>query len=226
MSEITDRTPVSEEKEVLKEKALEAEHEQATRESTSLTILKFLRILKFRLFNQGPLISAMWMFNMIVRRLTGVDFKPYCEITPDLFVGGQFRKRGLPAMASWGISAVVSLRLEYDDRKAGIAPAHYLYLPTPDDGAPALNQLQEGTQFIQKEISSGGKVYIHCGAGVGRAATMAAAYLASTGLRVDEAWKKIRTVRPFIRPSVQQVSQLERFVQSNQVQAGSQRQSG
>ncbi len=222
MTEITDNQPAADEEEILKEEALVAEQQQATRESTALTLQKFLRILKFRLFNQGPRISAMWLFNILFRRLTGAPYRPYSQVTPDLFVGGQYWKRGWPAMASWGISAVVNLRLEYDDQKAGIAPERYLYLPTADDGAPALKQLQEGTRFIQDEISSGGKVYIHCGAGVGRAATMAAAYLVATGLTPDEAWKKIRAVRPFIRPSIQQVDRLEQFARLDGTQAGNQ----
>lgn len=224
MTEMTDSNHITDEEEILKEEALVAEQERATRESTSLTVQKFLRILKFRLFNQGLRISAMWLFNILVRRLTGAPYRPYSEVTPDLFVGGQYRQKGWPAMASWGISAVVNLRLEYDDQKAGIAPSRYLYLPTPDDGAPALQHLQEGTRFIQEEVATGGKVYIHCGAGVGRAATMAAAYLVSTGLTVDEAWKKIRAVRPFIRPSIHQVDQLERFAKLTQAQSGRHRQ--
>ena len=40
---------------------------------------------------------------------------------------------------------------------------------------------------------------------------MAAAYLMSTGMSVNEAWTFIRAVRPFIRPMTPQVEQLERF---------------
>jgi len=68
-----------------------------------------------------------------------------------------------------------------------------------------------GVEFITAEIEQGGSVYIHCGSGIGRAATMAAAYLVSTGLTEDEAWARIRTVRPFIRPTPVQVEQLRRF---------------
>jgi len=80
-----------------------------------------------------------------------------------------------------------------------------------DDTAPSLVDLQKGVAFIQEAAARGGGVYVHCGAGVGRAAAMAAAYLVSTGLSPDEAWARIREVRPFVRPQAVQVEQVERF---------------
>ncbi|UCC61735.1 MAG: dual specificity protein phosphatase family protein, partial [Anaerolineae bacterium] len=112
---------------------------------------------------------------------------------------------------SQGITAVVNMRVEFDDNDDGIAPQRYLYLPTVDDQAPSLEQLHKGVAFIAAEVAEGGGVYVHCGAGVGRAATMVAAYLVSTGLKPDEAWARIRAVRPFIRPTAAQVKQLGRF---------------
>jgi protein-tyrosine phosphatase len=106
---------------------------------------------------------------------------------------------------------VVNLRVEFDDEEAGIAPPLYLYLPTVDDDAPTLEQLRAGARFIAEQVSEEGAAYVHCGSGVGRAATMAAAYLISTGLTSDQAWKRIREVRPFIRPSRVQLEQIERY---------------
>jgi protein-tyrosine phosphatase len=103
------------------------------------------------------------------------------------------------------------MRIEFDDQEAGVAPPRYLYLPTVDDTAPSLEHLQQGVAFIEQEIAQGGGVYVHCGSGVGRAPTMAAAYLVRTGLTPEQAWARIRKVRPFIRPTAVQVAQLERF---------------
>jgi protein-tyrosine phosphatase len=103
------------------------------------------------------------------------------------------------------------MRIEYDDAQAGVAPPRYLHLPVVDDEAPALDQLREGSDFIAREIADGGAVYVHCGSGIGRAATMAAAYLISTGLAPDEAIMRIRKKRPFIRPTSLQLAQLERY---------------
>jgi dual specificity MAP kinase phosphatase len=69
--------------------------------------------------------------------------------------------------------------------------------------------------FIMEEITRGGGIYVHCKSGVGRAATMAAAYLISTGLTPDRAWARIRKARPFIRPTAIQMEQIERFAARN-----------
>jgi protein-tyrosine phosphatase len=106
---------------------------------------------------------------------------------------------------------VVNLRIEFDDADAGIAPERYLYLPTEDDHAPTLEALSRGVAFIMEEIKSGGAVYVHCGSGIGRAATMAAAYLIDSGLTPDEAWAGVREARPFIRPTPPQLQQIERY---------------
>jgi protein-tyrosine phosphatase len=106
---------------------------------------------------------------------------------------------------------VVNLRVEFDDAEAGIAPERYLYLPTEDDHAPTLEVLSMGVTFIADEIKGGGAVYVHCGSGIGRAATMAAAHLIDSGLTPDEAWARIRKARPFIRPTPPQLQQVEHY---------------
>jgi protein-tyrosine phosphatase len=105
----------------------------------------------------------------------------------------------------------VNLRSEFDDAAHGIEPDAYLWLPTHDDHAPSLDQLRSGVAFIGQAIEGGGKVYVHCASGVGRAPTMAAAYLVSTGLSPDQAWAQIRRVRPFIRPTPPQLAVIDQF---------------
>jgi protein tyrosine phosphatase (PTP) superfamily phosphohydrolase (DUF442 family) len=174
-------------------------------------IAKRVGILWSRLTQQGLRVTALWAADHIVRIVTGAPIRSLSQITPQLYVGGQYRRRGWPRLAARGITAVVNLRIEFDDNDAGIAPPCYLYLPTVDDAPPALEQLREGAAFIAEELARGGGVYVHCGAGVGRAATMAAAYLVSTGLTPAQAWARIWKVRPFIRPNPVQKAQVERF---------------
>ena len=114
-------------------------------------------------------------------------------------------------MEARGITSVVDMRVEFDDREAGIAPPRYLHLRVIDDQAPTLEQLREGCAFIAEELAEGGTVYVHCGSGIGRAATMAAAYLISTGQTDQEAWALIRASRPFIRPTPPQFEQIRRL---------------
>jgi protein tyrosine phosphatase (PTP) superfamily phosphohydrolase (DUF442 family) len=176
-----------------------------------MTLTRGLAILWRRFTEQGVRVTAMWAADHAVRILTGAPIRRVSQITPHLHVGGQYRARGWPRMAARGITAVINLRIEFDDEAAGIAPPQYLYLPTVDDHAPTLDQLRAGAEFVAEVVAQEGGVYIHCASGVGRAATMAVAYLISTGLSPDRAWMAIRQVRPFVRPTAVQFEQIEHF---------------
>jgi hypothetical protein len=176
-----------------------------------LGVLKGVQIVSSRLIEQGICATALWALDHAVRRVTGAPIRSVSQITPQLCIGGQYRRRGWPRLEARGITAVVNMRIEFDDRAAGIAPERYLYLPTTDDHAPSLEDLEAGAAYIAQESARGGVVYVHCGSGVGRAPTLAAAYLVRTGLSPAQAWDRIHRARPFIRPTAVQVEQLERF---------------
>jgi predicted protein tyrosine phosphatase len=175
------------------------------------TLRKGLAILWQRLTGQGLGVTTLWATDHVTRFATGAPLRRVSQITPQLFIGGQYRRRGWRALTERGITAVINMRIEYDDNDAGIAPPRYLHLPTVDDDAPTLEHLRVGAAFIGEELGRGGAVYIHCKSGIGRAASMAAAYFVTTGLTPEEAWTKIHAVRPFVRPTPVQIAQIERF---------------
>jgi protein-tyrosine phosphatase len=164
-------------------------------------------------FVDNPWYALLALWELLVRFATGVPIERFSKITPELYVSGQYRSKGKAALTKRGITAVVNLRTEYDDAAAGIAPPTYLRIKTVDNTPPTIEQLKQGVDFIHDEIERGGKVYIHCAAGVGRAPTLAAAYLISRGLTVQEAWGKIRAVRPFIRPTQGQRDQIDQYAE-------------
>ena len=143
--------------------------------------------------------------------VTGRPVLKYCQITPHLFVGDQYRRPGKRKLARLGINGTVNMRIEFDDAAHGLCLAYHAHLPTIDDTAPALGDLKKGVAFIEDVVAQGGKIYIHCRGGLGRAPTMAAAYLISCGHELDEALTLIRKVRPFISLQPEQLEQLERF---------------
>ena len=115
-------------------------------------------------------------------------------------------------MREYGITAVVNLReSRFSDEKAGIGGDRYLHLATIDNTPPSREDLIRGVDFITDEIATGGKIYVHCGVGVGRAPTLAAAYLISTGLTPDDALRAISAVRPFVHLTVSQRAVLDEF---------------
>jgi len=183
-----------------------------------MKVFKGLGILWRRLTEQGLVVTAWWAADHAARILSGAPLRCVSQITPQLHVGGQYRRRGWSRMAARGITAVVNMRVEFDDQEAGIAPSRYLHLRVVDDQAPTLEQLDEGCAFIREELARGGVVYVHCGSGIGRAATMAAAYFISTGETEQSAWALIRKARPFIRPTPPQLEQIARFAAEGQEQ--------
>ena len=123
-------------------------------------------------------------------------------------------------MRKLGITTVVNMREESDDGPRGLGMDHYLWVGTTDDAPPTLKELADGARFIEQQISKGRGVYIHCAAGVGRAPTMAAAYLISQGATAEAAWGTIRAGRPFIRPTPPQIRAIAAFERQYRRPAG------
>jgi hypothetical protein len=176
-----------------------------------VSLWKQLRHLSRQIRQQGMKMTLLEALDQWRRITLGAPGERFTRITPELYCGGQHLRRGLPILKGRGITAIINMRREADDARKKRTLARYLHLPTIDNTPPTLEHLFEGVQFIQTELSQGGKVYIHCWEGVGRAPTMTAAYLVSTGLSTAEAWAMIRGVRPFIRPTPMQQAQLEQF---------------
>ncbi len=166
----------------------------------------------FSLLRVGPRAIAQRFIDQGSRRWTGRPVWRFSRITPQLYVGGQHRRRGLGAMGSEGITAVVNMREAHLDRAHyRLEHPRYLHLATRDNTPPTMDDLLRGAVFIHEEISAGGKVYVHCGVGVGRAPTQAAAYLIYTGMSAEEALATIRACRPFIHLTSRQRQQLDEF---------------
>jgi len=172
---------------------------------------RIIEILLRELRRRGLWVALQYTIDHVVRLSSGAPPEIYSRITDQVHVGGQYTAAGWHRLQRRGVTAVVNLRDEFDDASAGIAPPHYLYLPTIDDTPPTIAQLSQGVRFIQSEIALGGQVYVHCMLGVGRSATMVAAYLVATGMTPPTAWKAIRRHRPFIQPTLGQQARLTEF---------------
>jgi hypothetical protein len=174
-------------------------------------IAKGIRIVVARLREQGLRTTGLWFTERTARIIVGVSPARTSRILPNLCVGGQYKRRGLKLMAKRGISACIDLRREYGDVEHGLDLERQLSIPTDDDASPTLDELQHAAEFISACLAEGRGVYVHCANGVGRAPTVAAAYLITTGLSSAEAWAAIKATRPFIRPTKIQREQIEQF---------------
>lgn len=172
---------------------------------------KWFELLWRNLVTRGLRYAALWTYDLLHRLIVGASPQRFTEVREGLHVGGQYQRHGVPYLEDQGVTAVINMRSEFDDRQAGIALDEYLYLPTVDNTPPTTADLRKGAAFIDRQLASGGEVYVHCEAGVGRAPSMAAAYLVLyEGLPPQTAWDQIRERRPFIRPTM---SQIERIVE-------------
>ena len=163
------------------------------------------------LLRTGPLPLALRLLDQLARRTTGAPIWRLCAVTPQLHVGGQHYLRGYAKMRDYGITAILNMRGERCDLARGIGGERHLQLATIDNTPPSLDDLRRGSDFIRAEIARGGKVYVHCAVGCGRAPTMAAAYLISTGMTADEALRRVKQVRPFVHPTPGQREALAAF---------------
>jgi hypothetical protein len=182
-----------------------------------MNILRLLRkgfsITTWRFIYQGPGPFAKWLLTQFAQRIWGTPVLRHSRVTPYLYVGGRITGYGWQRLQALGVDAIVNLRQEKPVESRGVTPTAYLCLPTPDDHAPTLEQLEQGSAFMANAIDQQHGVYVHCASGVGRAPTMAAAYLLTTGLSLDEALAAIRRARPFIMLTSAQSEQLARFAE-------------
>ena len=108
-------------------------------------------------------------------------------------------------LAKRGVRTVVDLRAEDDVRDDEVfltgLGVRLIRTPIRDGQTPTTAQVD---QFLEAIRSSEGTVLVHCGAGVGRTGTMAAAYLVRSGAATprDALWRNL-AVGP---PSLEQIS--------------------
>jgi len=108
-----------------------------------------------------------------------------------------------------GIEVDISLQTERIDAAQGID--FFLWLPVKNLSAPTQEQLSVGVSTIEKFVSLGKKIYVHCMNGHGRAPTLVAAYLVAKGKSVDEAIEFIKSKRPMIHLEDEQIDVLNKF---------------
>jgi protein-tyrosine phosphatase len=131
------------------------------------------------------------------------------EVVDDmLWRGAAPSTKGLEALAANGVNTVIDLRAEsvsaQEVQTLERLGVRLVRIPMRDGQAPNAGQV---SAFMKAVDSGRGRVFVHCGAGVGRTGTMAAAYLVRSGnATASEALVRNLAVGP---PSLEQLAYVD-----------------
>ncbi len=91
---------------------------------------------------------------------------------------------------------MAELDLQRESQLCQAAGLEYLSFPIPDRDIPASTRTtSQIAQAIGQRLAAGQNVGLHCRAGIGRSAVMAAVLLAMSGLDVESAFNRISAAR-------------------------------
>jgi len=77
----------------------------------------------------------------------------------------------------------------------------YLSFPIQDRGVPSsIRGVSQIAQTVEQRLAAGQNVGLHCRAGIGRSAMMAALLLAMSGLDIESAFSRISAARGWLVP--------------------------
>ncbi|HVM53647.1 MAG TPA: hypothetical protein VM262_10665 [Acidimicrobiales bacterium] len=89
---------------------------------------------------------------------------------------------------------------EYLEWLAANEPARAVWFPVPDLHAPTVEQALPFVEGLVTRVTAGEVLLLHCGAGIGRAGTLAAALLVRLGASLEEAVRAVASSRPMAGP--------------------------
>jgi len=143
----------------------------------------------------------------------------HSDIDSEITVGSLPMAQDVPWLHMHDVAGVVNMCAEWAGPQTEYARfgIKQIQLPTVDTSSPSLKALVMGVQFINQTLAAapGKRIFIHCKAGMGRAATMALSWYISQGLAPDTAMDLLETSRPIVQRKVLDypaVKELQRIV--------------
>lgn len=133
------------------------------------------------------------------------------ELLPFLFLGSAAHSAQREALAAAGITAVLNVSSSCPNIYEG--ELEYLRLTVEDSLAADIRAcFSPAIDFIDSVKQSGGRVLVHCKAGISRSATICLAYLMHTQrVRLNEAFDFVKQRRHVISPNLAFMGQLLQF---------------
>ena len=131
--------------------------------------------------------------------------------------GGIWHARNMEELVQAGVTHVINMQIEFDDRP--LAEPHQvrvLWNPTDDDFSPKPPELlKRGVEFALEALADPeARIYVHCAAGVHRAPMMTLAVLCALEWDIEAAMVLIETRRPVVDFADVYVESVRRFLQT------------
>jgi protein-tyrosine phosphatase len=131
--------------------------------------------------------------------------------------GGIWNARNMEELAQAGVTHVLNMQIEFDDRPlAELYGIRVLWNPTDDDFLPKDPELlKRGVDFALEALDEPeSRLYVHCAAGVHRAPMMTLAVLCAMEWEMEAAMVLIETRRPVVDFADVYVESVRRFLES------------
>lgn len=134
-------------------------------------------------------------------------------VNEHLAVGGRIHPEDIKALGLTGIRHVVDTRAEYCDDREALARENIelLHLPTPDTYPLSIQQLTQGTNWVNERLDREESVLIHCEHGVGRSVLLTCAVLVARGMHAGAALDLVKRKRWQAYPNHHQIVRLREF---------------
>lgn len=116
-----------------------------------------------------PTLGYNYLIGRVFRRRRWWDF-----VDPQLILGARPFARDAKTLKDLGVTGVVNMCEEIRGpiREYKALGIEQLWLPTVDFNHPVREFVERGAEFIERHVSEGGIVYVHCKAGRARSATI------------------------------------------------------
>ncbi|XP_017282148.1 dual specificity protein phosphatase 1 [Kryptolebias marmoratus] len=133
------------------------------------------------------------------------------EILPFLYLGSAYHASRKDMLDMLGITALINVSANCPNHFEG----SFLYksIPVEDNHKADISSwFNEANEFIDSVRNKGGRVFVHCQAGISRSATICLAYLMRTNrVKLDEAFEFVKQRRSIISPNFSFMGQLLQF---------------
>ncbi|MGB9489977.1 MAG: dual specificity protein phosphatase [Terriglobales bacterium] len=131
--------------------------------------------------------------------------------------GGIWNAQNMETLAQTGVTHVLNMQIEFDDRPlAEPLGIEVLWNPTDDDFLPKPPELlKKGVDFALEALDDPqARLYVHCAAGVHRAPMMTLAVLCALNWQIDPAMHLIESRRPQVDFADVYVESVRRFLET------------